>query len=317
MIAANVNIGSFKSQPIVQQDLKRLRLRSTPYCTSVLFYILAVIYLILFSYYGLSMLAVREVQKDYTDECGNKTSCIVQINVTETLRSPVGLYYRLTNFYQLHRTIAESYSSKQLRGQVADKKELEKCQPKTYINNTINDANLYVPAGLLPAAVFNDTFSVLDYDGFDDSDITLNVDSSDLYLSPNPVYDNSSLWLRDSGLFPNGITDVHFIAWMRQSAFGPFRKLYASTKSDVPSGVYQVVIQNNYPTSLFKGRKSLVLSEIRMFGTKKYGPAIVFGVMAGFFFIASAIEGFIGWRRKKPSSNFYPDKLKTLFVGTF
>jgi hypothetical protein len=317
MINANMNIGSFKSQPIVQQDLKRLKLRSTPFCMSVLFYILAVIYLILFSYYGFSMLAVREVSKDYDAECENKTSCIVQINVTETLRKPVGLYYRLTNFYQLHRTIANSYSTRQLRGQIADEDELERCQPKTYINNTVHDANLFVPAGLLPAAVFNDTFSVLGYDGFDDSDITLNVDKNDLYLGSNPVYENSSRWLRDSGLFPSGITDKHFIAWMRQSAFGPFRKLYSKSDSDLPKGVYEVVIQNNYPTSLFKGNKSLIISEIRMFGTMKAGPAIVFGVMAFFFFFASAVQGFIGWRRKKPSSKFYPDNLKTMFVNTF
>ncbi|EAY22884.1 hypothetical protein TVAG_076310 [Trichomonas vaginalis G3] len=311
-----INIGAFKSQPIVQQDLKRLRLRSTPFCISVLFYILGVIYLILVSYYGYTLQNIQEYTKRYDEECSNKSSCIVNITIEENMKGPIALYYKLTNFYQLHRTIANSYSAQQLRGQNATDEQLQKCQPRTFINYTEHMANIYVPCGLLPAAVFNDTISLLNYSSFDESDITLSIDSSDLYLAPNDTYANSSKWLRDSGLFPQGIQDQHFIVWMRQSAFAPFRKLYAVSKSDLPKGTYAVLIQNNYPTTFFGGQKYFIISQIGMFGTVKIGPTVVFAVLAFFFYVASAIEGYIGWRRTKPSSNFHPDRLKTMFVDT-
>lgn len=312
----NFNIGAFKSQPIVQQDLKRLRLRSTPFCTSVMFYIFGVIYLILLANYGLSLHLIKEYVFRYDDKCENTSSCIITINIPVDMKPPIGLYYRLTNFYQLHRKIANSYSYKQLSGKVADEKQLKQCQPKTYINFTEHVANIYVPCGLLPAAVFNDTISILNYSNFEETDITLNVDRTDLYKAPDEYYNASSRWLRDSGLFPNGIQDEHFIAWMRQSSFSPFRKLYAISQQRLRAGKYYVLIQNNYPTSFFKGTKSFVIAEIGTFGTIKLGPSVVFSVMAFFFFIASAIQGYIGWRRTKPSSNFHPDRLKSMFVDT-
>ena len=311
----SINIKSTQSQPLIQQDLKRLRLRSTPYCTSVLFYLLGVIYLVFLCLYGLSMSQVNEVEIDYGSTCGTNSSCILTFDVPDKIRAPFGLYYRLSNFFQLHRTIANSFSSDQLRGKIASESELEQCQPQTYINDTVHNSNLYVPCGLLPYRVFNDTFSLLGFSGLVEQGITLNVDRNDLYKTPNNEYNLSSRWLRDSGLFPNEMQDEHFIAWMRQSSFAPFRKLYAiSSDQDLPSGTYQIVIQNNYPLSSFKGTKSFVISEIRMFGTLQSGPSIVFGAMAAFFFVASAIEGIIGWRRDKPTSDFYPDKLKNLFV---
>jgi len=312
-----MNIGSFRSQPIIQQDLKRCRLRSVPHCSTVLFYLFAIIYAVLFCYYGLSMHRIHEFVMRYDDVCGNQTNCILEIDLPENFTAPIGLYYRLTNFYQLHRQIANSFSSMQLRGMVANTKDLAKCNPHTYINDTIHPANLYVPCGSLPAAVFNDTFSFLGFDGFSETEITLSMDRKVLYNAPAPEYTNSSNWLQDSGLFPRGVQDEHFISWMRQSAFSPFRKLYAfSQKKNLSATKYQISIKNNYPTSLFKGEKYIVISEIRFFGTNKDGPAYVFGFMCAMFLVAASILGVISWKRSKPSSKFHPDRIKTMFIDT-
>ena len=105
-----------------------------------------------------------------------------------------GLYNRLTNFYQLHHHIANSFSSMQLRGMVANTKDLAKCNPHTYINDTIHPANLYVPCGSLPAAVLNDSFSFLGFDGFSETEITLSMDRNVLYNAPAPECNTPRLW---------------------------------------------------------------------------------------------------------------------------
>lgn len=310
----NKAIGTFQSQPIVQQELKRCRLRTVPFCASVLFFALAVLYSILFCYYGLTMRRVQDIQIRYDNECGNLTDCEINVTLENDLIAPIGFFYKLTNFNQLNRLIAESYSIQQLRGFHAKADDLEKCGTKIYIDSIVHDSNLLVPCGLLPSAVFNDTFSFLGFSGFSDQDITLSVDRNDLYKAANSEYENSSHWLRDSGLFPNGITDEHFIAWMRQSAFSPFRKLYSVSKENIPKGNYTISIQNNYPTSFFKGEKYFTLTEIRMIGTNKDGPAIIYGIMIAMFLIASAAHGLMGWKRAKPSSKFHPDNLENMFV---
>ena len=317
MSLTDYSISSFRSQPIIQQDLKRLRLRSTPFCMSVILYFLAVVYLIFFSELGLAMNNLNEISINYGEQCSGFQTCIVTVNLTKPLKAPWGMYYKLTNFYQFHKSIAGSYSSLQLRGKIASESQLVDCQPKTYINDTIHMSNVLVPCGAFSTSVFNDTFSLLGFSNLDENDIALSVDKTKLYLRPNSFYDNSSMWLEDTGLFPNGIINPHFITWMRAAAFVPFRKLYGiSDKHDLPAGQYLIFIQNNYPLKFFGGSKYLILQEIRLFGTNLSGNKIVFLSIALFLFVASAIEGYIGWKRSKPNSKFHPDNLRVMFVNS-
>jgi hypothetical protein len=100
---------------------------------------------------------------------------------------------------------------------------------------------------------------------------------------------------------------------MRQSTFSPFRKLYAVTQGDIEPGTYTMSIRNFYSTETFNGEKWFILSHLGTFGTITWGPAVVFGAMAGWFLLASAALGVLGWRRMRPSSKFHPSRLREIF----
>ena len=283
------SVSSFASQPIVQQDLKRCRLRSVPYCSSVVFFILSQTYAFLFCFYGLENIDRVVVSVPYGSRCTER-SCLIPFEVPEDIPGPVGLYYRLTKFSQMRREIATSYSSEMLAGKNASRANLDNCKPEQYFDDQKTVNELYVPCGLLPRTVFNDSFSLIPAEGqesiaWDETDIALDVDRNSLYKPPNSWYDDSTRWLEGSGIFPGGQTNPHFIVWMRQSAFTPFRKLFAKTKKsqNITRGNYTMSIVNRYNTTTFQGEKYFVLAHIGGFGTMKYGPAIVFGVMSLFF----------------------------------
>jgi hypothetical protein len=301
------------SPSLRHQELKRCRVRSVPLCTSVAFFGLALIYSWLFSAIGLQTSLHQSIEVPYGERCKSDPLCLVDFEIKENFSDDVGLYYKITEFSQMRRDIAASFQPDMLRGMKVSENELESCSPEIYLNNTKNPGNLLIPCGLLPRSVFNDSFTPLaPLPEFSDSDITLNVDANNLYKSPNQAYANAIDWLSGSGFFPGGQTNPHFIVWMRQSAFMPFRKLYGVTHNGLVAGNYTMLVHNMYDVSGFGGEKYFVLAEFGRFGTTKWGAATIFGLMAGMFFVASAALGFIGWRRQRPLSPFHPDQLKDI-----
>ncbi|CAM9966276.1 unnamed protein product, partial [Sphacelaria rigidula] len=58
-----------------------------------------------------------------------------------------------------------------------------------------------------------------------------------------------------------GITNEHFIVWMRTSGLHEFRKLYGRIEDGVAGGTnLTFTINANYVTTFFDGTKSLVIS---------------------------------------------------------
>lgn len=60
----------------------------------------------------------------------------------------------------------------------------------------------------------------------------------------------------------------HNINWFAVSTLPQVRKLWARIDLNMVQGDYSVLIYNFYPTSLFKGSKSLILSTTSEFGSK-------------------------------------------------
>ena len=58
---------------------------------------------------------IDEFYVDY-NTCTN-TTCVYQINVTQTMAPPVFVFYELKNFYQNHRLYVASTSLHQLKGE--------------------------------------------------------------------------------------------------------------------------------------------------------------------------------------------------------
>jgi len=70
-----------------------------------------------------------------------------------------------------------------------------------------------------------------------------------------------------------GVTDEHFVVWMRTAALPKFRKLYGFIDKDISKGTKLTFeIESNWIVDTFKGSKTLVLSTTSQFGGKN--PAL-------------------------------------------
>ena len=57
---------------------------------------------------------------------------------------------------------------------------------------------------------------------------------------------------------------------MRIAALPTFRKLYGKLDADIDKGEYNIVIENNFLTKNYDGKKYIVLSTTNEFGGKNY-----------------------------------------------
>ncbi len=78
--------------------------------------------------------------------------CTIVFPVEETMKAPVFLYYRLTNFYQNHRRYVKSLSAPQLKGVDVAKNSLGDCAP---LIGPDNSDLIYYPCGLIANSFFN------------------------------------------------------------------------------------------------------------------------------------------------------------------
>lgn len=82
----------------------------------------------------------------------SSNTCTIQFKVEETIKAPVFLYYRLTNFYQNHRRYVKSLSAKQLKGEaIYSEDDLQDCAPLNGNGNGL----IYYPCGLIANSLFN------------------------------------------------------------------------------------------------------------------------------------------------------------------
>lgn len=66
-----------------------------------------------------------------------------------------------------------------------------------------------------------------------------------------------------------GVTDEHFIVWMRTAGLPTFRKLYGRINNNLKKGdTLTFQVNANYEVSSFNGEKYLVISSVGQFGGK-------------------------------------------------
>lgn len=86
-----------------------------------------------------------------------------------------------------------------------------------------------------------------------------------------------------------GVTDEHFVVWMRVASFPKFRKLYGYFENDFKEGdSVSFRIENNWQVKRFKGSKSLVITTTSRFGGKSGSLGDCFIVIGGCCLIAAA-----------------------------
>eukprot|EP00919_Chromeraceae_sp_WS-2016_P047065 GHVR01111616.1.p1 GENE.GHVR01111616.1~~GHVR01111616.1.p1 ORF type:complete len:212 (+),score=45.36 GHVR01111616.1:411-1046(+) len=169
-----------------------------------------------------------------------------------------------------------------------------------------NNNKIYYPCGLAAMSVFNDTFILKDKNN---KIINLNTSigaighESDItekyvnYIFNEEERQEVNPWLESSGLYPGGISNVHFINWMRLSPAPFFRKLWA--RIDEPLNLpIQITVTNRYPVNSFGGVKSVTLVHTGPMG----GRNIVLGI---FYVITGSLLVLVGillflYMRKNP-----------------
>lgn len=91
----------------------------------------------------------------------------------------------------------------------------------------------------------------------------------------------------------DGVTDQHFIVWMRTEILPTFRKLYGRMAGPFSKGNVLVInIVANYDVSKFKGTKSLVLTSLGSFGGKNTYLGLLF-MISGSIFLAMGVFMYI------------------------
>jgi len=106
----------------------------------------------------------QEYEVRYDQDCGQKATCTIEIEITEEMKPPVYFYYKLSNFFQNHRKYTSSRDLEQLTGTMKSVEELSSCEPIitnadaghtiSITNETLNPDDPAIPCGLVANTYF-------------------------------------------------------------------------------------------------------------------------------------------------------------------
>lgn len=305
----------FLSTKFAQQRLPAFRPIVTPLVAIIGSFIICVLSFILGSAFYISYKNLPEYSVRYDDQVPVGSSGTVKINVEKDIKGDVLIYYKLTKFYQNHRKFMESRDYYQLAGEYREYSDLSSCKPLRSINDSDDPADLYLPCGLAPMTVFNDTFDVDSLgSSFTRDGIAWKADKKYLYKNLSSEYTEGQFWLSEgiyADLFPDAQNDERFISWMRFSTLSTLMKKWAICKGCVVSkGEYNITVTSSYPTSFFGGEKYFVISRTSGVGCKDGFLSYVYFFL-GSISLALAV-GLVVRQALSPRKPGDPDMLRRL-----
>ncbi|KAL6549515.1 putative ALA-interacting subunit 4 [Orobanche hederae] len=212
----------------------------------------------------------REGRIRFIQDADTNKTCHMTLIVPKKMKHPIFVYYQLDNFYQNHRRYVKSRSDHQLWSP-KNERYTKLCEPEA----TGNDGSPIVPCGLVAWSLFNDTYRFSRNDNpvdINKKNIAWNSDRTKKFGSNVYPKNFQSRGLIGGAKLNESIPlsqQEDLIVWMRTAALPSFRKLYGRIETDLEANEkITVVIQNNYNTYSFNGRKKLVISTATWIGGK-------------------------------------------------
>ncbi|KAL1558867.1 ALA-interacting subunit 3 [Salvia divinorum] len=216
------------------------------------------------------------------DQTTDKT-CVRTLIVPKKMKQPIFVYYQLDQFYQNHRRYVKSRNDEQYRDPSASDKT-GNCEPEAQLS----EGQPIVPCGLIAWSLFNDTYTL------SRNDVALPINKKGIAWESDRTHkfgDNVySKNFQNRSLVGGGklIDNIplnqqeDLLVWMRTAALPNFRKLYGRIETDLEvNEIIKVVIQNNYNTYSFNGKKKLVISTTTWIGGKNDFLGMVYIIVGG------------------------------------
>ncbi|KAG8388497.1 hypothetical protein BUALT_Bualt02G0131800 [Buddleja alternifolia] len=188
----------------------------------------------------------------------NKT-CIRTLTIPKKMKHPIYVYYQLDQFYQNHRRYVKSRNDHQIKS-LKKEGSTKSCEPE----NVNDDNKPIVPCGLIAWSLFNDTYK------FSRNENPLEINKRNIaWKSDRTKKFGSNVYpknFQSHGLIGGGKLNESIplneqedlIVWMRTAALPNFRKIYGRIETDLEAKEkIRVVIENNYNTYSFNGKKKL------------------------------------------------------------
>ena len=300
--AENEEYERLKNSKFKQQKLPGWRPVPTITSTTIIFFCFGAVFIVL----GVIILVfsnqIEEVSFRYDEECkkqkekNNNNNCIITLNIKNTMKPKIMIYYQLNGFYQNHRRYVKSKSDEQLHGKeftLEEMKNSQDCDPaitnedmgqtKSFLGNDLNGGELAVPCGLIAKSFFNDKFTNWKIDGRqftpNENDIAWKADKELKYKNTNNL---EKQWIN--------MTDEHFIVWMRPAGLPNFRKLWGRIEEEIKENSnVEVTIEDNFNVTSFNGQKYLILSTVNAFGGKNSFLGISYIVLGGISIILAVV----------------------------
>lgn len=274
----------------IDQRLPMKRLVLSPNLYIVVFTPIGLICLVIGAVLIFAKESAYEVSKDYSNICEIGNVCEFVLQIPQRMAYPIAVLYELTNFYQNHWKSVSSRSDDQLMGKYVRFDDMKSCYPYRSVNDDPSPNNWILPCGLHAITFFNDTFDVKEFKTLELTDVQ---ETGIKVRSLNSLYKGHK-WLEDTPSWPNSNTLNRFSLWMDTAAFPNFRRIYGIAQGEgyLEAGNVTISIMNNFNTSIFKGRKSIILTTKGNFPPSSKYLGIVYIVTGAIMELASLVTIF-------------------------